>query len=257
MAIYRQGKKVTGIYKNGKAVTGIYRDGKKVWDKGTPRQVYALMVEPVSVSDDLYIQHAIKHISPQQTLYYLDVPLGSKTVRLAGNAIGVVKGKLINGYLTWEDVRLTDEDVWVGKEPEVKLAMSPVTVDATRVTWESENKGVFEFESVSFNPDTRISLYKYGAKTGIELYSYNVWVNDTLVRQAQGQWSIENQMINRLNIGLGNDLSVLQGEKNVRVEIENAGLRTGCKKNMSCGLFLTTPAKKITNVKLKIKGLIR
>ena len=256
MAIYRQGKKVTGIYRDGRAVTGIYRDGKKLWDKGTPQQVYGLIVEPVSVSDGMYLEHALKNTSSGQSSNYVDVPLGSKTVRVAGDGIGVVKGKLINGYLTWDSVKITDEDVWIGKELPVRMHVSSVSIKCTDVTWTGENMGEFKFNSVGFSPSTKIVLYKYGESSGKQAYAYEVWANDGLLSEVRGEWSVVSREVNRYTLSTGSDIEVLEGENNVRVVIENTGLKTGSTKQQSCGLFVNTPSLYKT-VYLRVKGLIR
>lgn len=161
MAIYRNGKKVTGIYRQGRAFTGVYRGGRKLFGVGEPEAIQGLIVEVVEPDgfrrgkNELDLHYAINTISGNQREYYVDLLLGTKVLRLAGDMTGRIKGTYQNGTLTWSGVKVTDENLYIGKLIDVKIKHGASEKLYDSATYPETNKAVYEFKNANVNSESQ------------------------------------------------------------------------------------------------------
>lgn len=162
MAIYRNGKKVTGIYRQGRAFTGVYRGGRKLFGVGEPEAIQGLVLEAVEAetgtkkgANELDFHYALNTISGNQREYYVDLLLGTKVLRLAGDMTGRIKGEYKDGVLTWSGVKVTDENLYIGKLIDVKIKHGASEVLYATATYPKTDKAVYEFKNVNVNSESQ------------------------------------------------------------------------------------------------------
>ena len=162
MAIYRNGKKVTGIYRQGRAFTGVYRGGRKLFGVGEPEAIQGLVLEAVEAetgtkkgANELDFHYALNTISGNQREYYVDLLLGTKVLRLAGDMTGRIKGEYKDGVLTWSGVKVTDENLYIGKLIDVKIKHGASEVLYLTATYPEVNKAVYEFKNANVNSESQ------------------------------------------------------------------------------------------------------
>ena len=194
MAIYRNGKKATGIYRNGKALAGVYRGGKKLFGIGEPAEIKGLVLEATGAADELDLHYALRAISGNQREYYVDLLLGVKTLRLAGDMTGRIKGVYKNGTLTWSGVKITDENLYIGKLLDVKVKYGASEVLYDSATYPESGRAVYDFKDthVASNSSfvTHVRLYSNGLssiggiQTSTDAMAQRITVNGEKVANA-------------------------------------------------------------------------
>lgn len=85
MSLYIDGKKISNMYHNGRAINGVYRDGVKLWGKESSETIKGLRLEAMSDLDRIYLSYALSEITDGQIESWVDVSVGSKMFRLAGD----------------------------------------------------------------------------------------------------------------------------------------------------------------------------
>jgi hypothetical protein len=161
MSLYIDGKKISNMYHNGRAINGVYRDGVKLWGKESSETIKGLRLEAMSDLDRIYLSYALSEITDGQIESWVDVSVGSKTFRLAGDMTSRNKGLFVADTLTWGSVKVTSDDIWAGGYITVKIKVAPIERRASSEAWETNNKGTVSFGSTSLAPETgfKVTLY--------------------------------------------------------------------------------------------------
>lgn len=154
MAIYRQGKKITGLHRNGKAFTGVYRNGKKLWDKGEPMPIYGIELVAQRDADELDLRYALNTVNENQRDYYVDVMLGTKVLRLAGNTVGRATGIYKDGVLTWGNVSITDEDIYIGKLIDFAVVYGASETLYSEASYPEKDRAIYDFNGVNLSSES-------------------------------------------------------------------------------------------------------
>lgn len=148
MAIYVDGKKVTGVYHGGRRLTGVYRGGRRLWGRdGAVLPVYGVEVAEPEVGEGLDLEYGL-HTGD------VEVEVGGRVLRLAGGGAGADVGRYGDGVLMWDGVVLTDKDVWVGAVLPVRVVVPEVVRVPDEVGYPAANVARFVFKGVRVCCDT-------------------------------------------------------------------------------------------------------
>ena len=161
MSLYIDKKKVNRVYHNGLAITGIYRNGVRLWGNESTSIIKGIKLEAVADIDRIYLNYALAEIQAGQVDNWVDVEVGSKTFRLAGDMTSRNKASFAADTLTWGNVKVTSDDVWVGSTVTMRVKVGQMSRKATNNAWETKQKGLVSFGSTALAPETsfRINLY--------------------------------------------------------------------------------------------------
>lgn len=281
MSIHINGRKITGLHYNGKRLNAAYRDGVKLWSNEVGSVgVKGIKVEAVDDLDRIYLNYAMAEVTEGQIDSWVDVEIGSKTFRLAGDMTSRNKALFAGDTVTWDNVKVTSDDVWVGGYVTAKVKVAALTRKSTNSSWETKNKGELSFGLTALAPETsfKLSLYNplttyLGQTRGIKgKLNVSMLVGDD---EADGfvtkaitfgskksynkSWEVSDtvhdlftaQKVVRFNIAL-TGISYLGPGVNANV----ISLQSMLGSKDSCGLFMETEAIERT-IRLKVKEIVK
>lgn len=279
MGLYIDSKKVSNIYHGGRAVTGIYRDGVRLWGKEGSTVIKGIKVEAMDELDRIYLNYALAEVADGQVDSWADIEVGSKAFRLAGDMTSRNKAYFVADTLTWGNVKVTSDDVWVGSYITVKIKVAEMARKATSTSWETNNRGTASFGMTALAPETsyRLSLYNPFTKVldksrGIKgKLGVTMRVSDTDVDSYSVNISLGSKASYAKSWEVSEDVHNLFAEqKTVKFAVEltdvsyigpnmsgdDISLRTVMGSKESCGLFMETDAIERT-IRLKVKEVVK
>lgn len=267
MAIYRQGKKLIGIYRQGKAFTGIHRGGRQLWGiEKEPMVMHGLKLAFASVEDEMYFNYALDTTTRNQKDYYVDLMLGVKSLRLAGDTTGRIRGEYSNGYISWYGAELTDENIWVGKVIEATIKADSNTITATDVEYPVKGKAVYTIKDAYLTPNTlfKASVRVYNS-TGsamtinMQLNDVNVYSGQPEVQEKKTHYITSNNFVGGTYISANTEWMLPASEYELSREAAKLTIEVNYKNLESQRqnvLTMENPPVERT-IKLTVKGIIR